>query len=76
MPVILAVYDAIKDIAYWAYIQSHFSKLKDFNLFAAGKSVKIDLPVGNTLDRRSMRRFSRFRNRIRQQMQAVTHDDQ
>src|SRR5262245_45894381 len=33
MPVILIVYDASKDRAYWLYVQSHFRRLKGFNLF-------------------------------------------
>src|SRR5258708_29295106 len=47
MPVILIVYDAPKDVAYWLYVQSHFRRWKDFNLFTAGRSVTVQVPVGN-----------------------------
>src|SRR5437870_3431239 len=32
MPVILIVYDAKKDIAYWLYIQSYFGRMREVNL--------------------------------------------
>src|SRR5437762_10424564 len=38
MPVILAVYDAAKDKAYWIYVQNFF-KRRDFNVFTAGKTI-------------------------------------
>ena len=39
MPVILIVYDARMDIAYWVYIQSYFRRLTGFSLSTSGQSL-------------------------------------
>jgi hypothetical protein len=75
MPVILIVYDARKEVAYWLYVQSYFRRLKEFNLFAAGKSVTVQVPPGNVVTTSAMRRFARFRNRVVEQMKKVSHDE-
>jgi hypothetical protein len=75
MPVILIVYDAPKNVAYWLYVQSHFRKRQDFNLFAAGKTITVPMATANVVDRTAIRKFARFRNRILGQMQEVVHDD-
>jgi hypothetical protein len=75
MPVMLIVYDARKDVAYWLYVQSYFRRLKDFNLFAAGQTVTVHIPVGNLVTTSAMRRFRRFRNRVLEQMRTVIHDE-
>ena len=51
MPVILVVYAARKDTAYWLYIQSYIRRLSGFNLFAAGQTVTVHLSTGNLLTR-------------------------
>ena len=75
MPVILIVYDAPRDAAYWLYVQSYFNRLKDFNLFAAGRSVTVQIPSGNMLTPSAMRRFAKFRDRVLEQMRRVVHDE-
>jgi hypothetical protein len=75
MPVILIVYDARKDIAYWLYVQSYFRRQKGFNLFAAGQSVTVRMPVANVVNEAAVRRFGRFRDRILAQVSKVTHDE-
>jgi hypothetical protein len=76
MPVVLIVYDARKDAAYWLYIQHHFRRLQGFNLFAAGRSVSVQVPVTNVLDPAAVRRFARFRDRVVAQMKGVVHEDE
>jgi hypothetical protein len=75
MPVILMVYDARKEKAYWLYVQSHFQRLKDFNLFSAGQRVTVQIPVANVLTTSAIRRFARYRNRVLEQMRKVIHDE-
>jgi len=75
MPVILVVYDATEDIAFWIYVQSFFAKRADFNLFTAGKSVTVAMPTANVLNASGMRRFSRFRNRILGQLRGLVHEE-
>lgn len=73
MPVILIIYDAQKNVAYWLYVQSHFRSRKDFNLFAAGKTITVAVPPANVVEPPAIRRFARFRNRILEQLQEVVH---
>jgi hypothetical protein len=75
MPVILMVYDARKDRAYWLYVQSHFRRRKGFNLFAAGKSVTVRIPTENVVNAAAMRTFARFRDRVLEQMREIVHDE-
>lgn len=74
-PVILIVYDARKDIAYWLYIQSYFQRLKGFSLFTAGQTVTIYLPTVNILTRAAVRRFARFRDAVVAQNKEVIRDE-
>jgi len=76
LPVILIVYDARKEVAYWLYVQSYFRKQAGFNLFTAGKSVAVDFPVGNVVDASAMRRFARFRDRVLAQKSEVIHEEE
>jgi hypothetical protein len=75
MPVILIVYHAAKDVAYWLYVQSYFRRLKEFNLFTAGRTVTVQDPVANTVTTTALRRFARFRDRVLEQMRRVIHDE-
>jgi hypothetical protein len=75
MPVILIIYDARKDTAYWLYVQSYFRRCKGFNLFAAGKTVTIAVPTANVVTPAAVRRFARFRDRVLAQMRKVIHEE-
>ena len=75
LPVVLILYDAKQEVGYWLYIQSYFRRLADFNLFEAGKTITVNMPVANVVNRRAMRKFARFRDRVLQQMSKVTHDE-
>jgi hypothetical protein len=74
-PVILIVYDARKDVAYWLYVQSYFRRLKGFNLFTAGQTVTIHIPITNVVTTAAERRFGRFRDNIVAQLSEVIHDE-
>ena len=75
LPVILILYDAINEVAYWLYVQSYFQKLENFNLFAAGKSMTVRVPTKNVLNTRAIQKFAEFRDRLRKQIGEVTHDE-
>jgi hypothetical protein len=75
MPVILVVYDARRDAAYWLYVQSYFRRLKDFNVFAAGTKITVHVPTSNVINGQAMRKFARFRDRIMKQLKEVAHDE-
>ena len=48
---------------------------KGFNLFAAGQSVTVQVPVRNVVTTSAMRRFARFRDRVLERMRKVIHDE-
>jgi hypothetical protein len=73
MPVILVVYDARKDVAYWLYVQSHFQLHEGFNVFTAGKSITVQVATANVLNPEAIRKLARFRDRILEQLKKVTH---
>jgi hypothetical protein len=73
-PVILIVFEALKKRAFWCYVQQYFQAQKEFNIFAAGKTITIRIPVANRLTPEAMRRFARFRDRINDQMDGVYHE--
>jgi hypothetical protein len=74
-PVILMVYDASKDQAYWLDVQSYCRRLPGFNLFAAGQTITLYLPVANVVTRAAVRRFARFRDQVVAQICEVVHDE-
>ncbi len=71
MPVILVVYDATEEMAYWLYIQQHFATLPGFNLFAAGQTVTLHIPVTQVLTPHTMRQFAGFRDAIIRQVRET-----
>jgi hypothetical protein len=75
MPVILIVYDTLRKVAYWLYIQSHFRRLKGFSLFTVGRSVTVHVPLRNVVTISAIRRFARFRDHVLEQMRKVVHDE-
>jgi hypothetical protein len=75
-PVILVVYDAPGDRAYWLYVQAYFEKLPGFNLKRAKETVTVRVPAANLLDVGAIKTFRRYRDRVREQMEGrVTHEE-
>ena len=62
LPVILVVYDATADRAYWLHVQGYFASLSNFNVFRAKETVTVHLPVSQVLTPRSIRRFAALRD--------------
>jgi hypothetical protein len=63
LPVILIVYDANADRAYWCHVQGHFAALPGFSLFTAGKTVTVHLEVRQILEPSAIRQFAALRDR-------------
>jgi hypothetical protein len=57
-PVILVVYDAKQDCAYWLSIHSYFGNEQAFNRLR-GKTVTIPIPTANRMSEIAMRDFAR-----------------
>jgi hypothetical protein len=70
MPVILIVYDAKAEIAYWLYVQAHFESQPSINLAEVGEQVTVHLSRSNVVDRSAMKRFARFRDDVLRQMRG------
>jgi hypothetical protein len=70
-PLILVVYDATADRAYWLYVQAYFAKQASFNLTRAPKTVSVRIPTTNVLDPAAIRTFQRYRNQVVAQTQGV-----
>jgi hypothetical protein len=62
-PVILIVYDAREDKAFWLYIQEYCRRQKWTK--RSGATITIHIPVGNILDETAIRQFARFRDESR-----------
>lgn len=71
MPVILILYDATNDAAYWLYIQQYFARMPGFDLASVNKSIAVHLPLTNTVDSTSVRQFREFRDNVLKQVREV-----
>ena len=74
IPVILVVYDARADLAYWLYIQAHFENTKG-QLVKGGKSVTVQIPISNVLNEDSVRHFAAAKAAVQAQTKGVKHHE-
>lgn len=61
-PVILILYDAQQDGAYWLYVQEYFRQILWPKRATATTTVTINVPAANVLDEAAIRLFARFRD--------------
>ena len=64
-PVILALYDAPRDKAYWLYVQEYFRQVQWATRVGPTTTVTVHIPTGNVLDEAAIRIFARFRDKRR-----------
>lgn len=64
MPVILVLYDAKKDNAYWLYIQRYFQQIPNFELSQIPANFNVRIPTKNILDKSAIMAFRDFKNNI------------
>jgi Domain of unknown function (DUF4365) len=76
MPVILVIYDAAKERAFWLYLQDYFRKRSRFSLFTAGKTATVRIPTMNVVNVSAMGSFRRFRDNVLMQMRELIHGDE
>jgi len=74
MPVILVVYDAGADVAYWLYVQQHFQQHPRLRPHQGPADVTIRIPRTNVVNDTSMRHFARCRDHLLTQMKGLEHD--
>ena len=68
LPVILVLYDARKDVAYWQYVQAYFESRQGRTVTVAQRSVTVHLPIANMLDKDAIRKFAGFKNDVLSQL--------
>jgi hypothetical protein len=73
-PVILVVYDAQHDVAYWLYVQAHFEGMKKLPP-ARGESMTIHIPMGNVVDEDTIRHIAAAKAAVQAQTKGVRHHD-
>jgi hypothetical protein len=69
-PVILVVYDGRRDRAFWLHVQAYFADHPAADLFLAGESINVHLPVANRLNRRSVTRIVQRKNATQAHLQG------
>jgi Domain of unknown function (DUF4365) len=75
MPVMLAVFDAPNDTAYWLYVQEHFESGRALSFDKSGATMTVRVPRTNVLTSATMREFAGYRDRILAQIEGLTHHD-
>ena len=73
-PVILIVYDAQEDTAYWVHLQAYFAQVSGFDLRLVGETVNVHLSKQHVVNPDAIRQFSLLKTRILQQFSGVRHD--
>jgi hypothetical protein len=72
-PVILVVYDAAADVAYWVYVQEYFQQQRGFSPNRGSADVTIRIPTTNVVNLAAMQHFRRCRNHLLAQMESLEH---
>ncbi len=72
-PVILVVYDAQSDVAYWVYVQAYMEALPPRRRKSLGATVTLPVPLKNVLTVDAVRRFAQFKESIQAQTKGVIH---
>jgi hypothetical protein len=60
-PVILVLYDASRDRAYWAHVQEEFGGSKIFGLARSGESITCHVLVEHLIDEKAINEFRRLK---------------
>jgi hypothetical protein len=72
-PVILILYDAASDQAFWLYIQEYFENQRGIDLATAPGKVTVRIPARNVLNQISLDAFADYRNRVLTQIDERIH---
>ena len=64
LPVILILYDAKKNRAYWLYIQAYFSQIPDFNIDHVHQAYSVHIPLAHRVNTRSFRKFAAWKQAV------------
>jgi hypothetical protein len=73
-PVILVVYDAQADRAYWLYVQAHIEE-NAASLTGRRRSVTVHIPIANVLDENAIRHFAAAKSAVQAQTKGLRHHE-
>ena len=68
LPVLLIVYDATREKAYWLYIQNYFEGLVGFSLKNVKKTYNVRIPVNQIIDEEAIGKFAEFKRSVLRQL--------
>jgi hypothetical protein len=71
MPLVLMVYDAPNDKAYWLYIQAYFADAPGFDPEDVSNTVTVHIPMEQVVGVDAIRAFARFRDEVVGQTEGV-----
>jgi len=74
-PVILVVYDGRRDRALWLHVQAYFADHPAADLFLAGETIHVHVPVTNRLNRRSVQRIIQRKNATQSHLEGRNLSD-
>lgn len=76
MPVILVVYDAKRDRAFWIYVQHYLEQNPPDEAIGPQDSWTVHIPLAQRLNRYAIEKFRRFRSQVLSQVEGtIRHDD-
>lgn len=71
LPIVLTVYDATIDKAYWLYIQQYFESLRDFNMNDVGQTYTIRIDTRHIVNKDAVLQFAAFKKSVLAQIDEV-----
>jgi Domain of unknown function (DUF4365) len=74
-PVLLIVFDANSDVAYWLNVQEYFDKQQLIDLATVPGRVTVRIPVSNRLDEHALAHFAQLRDRTLDRLEKSAHHD-
>jgi hypothetical protein len=74
-PVILVIYHAPRDRAYWLDVQDYFSGPRGLALFSPGETINVQISTSQMLDRRAIHKIARRKQQVHQQQHRRTPRD-
>jgi len=75
MPIILADYDHADQAVYYLYVQRYFESLDGFNLFEAGQTVTVHIPVTQVLNATAVQGIAEALRAVMRQIQGIVRHD-
>lgn len=70
-PCVFVVYDAVKEEAFWLYVQSYYENLKDFDLDKVNEYHSVNIPITNIINQSSIKRFQEFKSDVLKQIEGT-----